>query len=306
MKELIQSVADQGLSMTYYGWICDAGLILSIIYSLYHGKRYGINLWKMVIIVAGAYLGRITLQNGIWAVLQYIRDNNIFGIQTAVNSIVRIFILIPLIMWPFAKIFKYKWGHICDSIAMFLLITSAIAQLGCIFPGCCHGYKFDGGIYNVLTKSYHFPTPIIETVLTLIIIAYLICRTHKRKFVSDGTLYPLMMVLYGIMRCICEMLRDNEKLILGQSAIGIHAIVLFVVGLICLHLIKKRDEMKAKEETLAAIASETAEETTEEETTVAPVKEKVEIKKKRAKNFKKMNKKQKSNKRNKKKRKKKK
>lgn len=294
MEEFIQSVADQGQSMTYYGWICDAGLILSIIYSLYHGKRYGINLWKMVIIIAGAYLGRIAVQNGIWEVLLYIKQNNILGIETAINSIVRTFIFIPLVMWPFAKIFKYKWGHVCDSIAMFLIITSAIAQLGCLFPGCCAGYEVGWGIYNVRTGGYHLPTPIIETVLTLIIIAYLIYRTHKRKFVSDGTLYPLMMVLYGIMRCICEMLRDNEKLILGQSAVGIHAIILFVVGLICLRWIKKRDEKKAKEEALAAAESEATEESNKENTTVVPIEKKST--KEKTKNRKKKNQKQKSKK----------
>ena len=141
MNELIKTIAEQGESMTYYGLVGTIALILSILYSLYHGKRYGINLWKMVIIIAVAYAGRIALQDVIWAVLVYIKNINFLGIQTAVNSIVRIFVFMPLIVWPMAKLFKYKWGHVCDAIAMFLLITSAFAQIGCIFPGCCAGYE---------------------------------------------------------------------------------------------------------------------------------------------------------------------
>ena len=300
MNELIQSVAQQGLSMTYYGWICDAGLILSIIYSLYHGKRYGINLWKMVIIIAGAYVGRVALQSGMWEILEIIEEAHFLGIQSVTNSIVRTFIFIPLIMWPFAKIFKYKWGHVCDSIVMFPLLTSAIAQIACLFTGCCKGYEVGWGIYNIRTEGYHFPTPIIETVLTLIIFSYLVYRTHKRKYVSDGKLYPLMMVMYGIMRFICEMLRDNEKIFLGQSGVGIHAIILFVVGFICLYWIKKRDEKKAKEEALAAAESKATEKSDEENISVDPAKEKAPEEKKKNKNRKKKNKKQKSNKKNKK------
>lgn len=279
MNELIKIIAEQGEAMTYYGLVGDIALILSILYSLYHGKRYGINLWKMVIIIAVAYAGRIALQNVIWGVLQYIKNVHFLGIQTAVNSIVRIFVFMPLIVWPMAKIFKYKWGHVCDAITMFLLITSAIAQIGCIFPGCCAGYEIGFGLYNPITNGYHFPVQIFETVLTLIIIAYLIYHTHKTKFVSDGTLYPIMMVLYGFMRFICELLRDNEKIAFGNSAMGIHALFICVVGLVVLLYMQRRStqaeietkqgEINAAEETTA---TENFGETTDNETDVeAPV-----------------------------------
>lgn len=260
MNELIKIIAVQGESMTYYGLVNDIALILAILYSLYHGKRYGINLWKMVIIIAFAYAGRIVLQNVIWEALLYIKSAHFLGIQTAVNSIVRIFIFMPLVVWPMAKLFKYKWGHVCDAIAMFLLITSAFAQIGCIFPGCCAGYEVGWGLYNPITGGYHFPVQIFETFLTLIIIAYLIYHTHKTKFVSDGTLYPIMMVLYGFMRYICELLRDNEKIVFGNSAMGIHALFMCVVGLVVLYEMKSKrakaavetshDEINATEEAI--------------------------------------------------------
>ena len=306
MNELIKLAYEQGISNDLYSMINTAGIVIAFIYSVFHGKKYGIPIWKMLIIIPLVYGGMSAIQSGIWQILLLIQKKNFLGIITAVNSIVRIFVFIPLFAWPLAKIFKYKWSRVCDSIAMFPLLISGIAQLACIFPGCCAGYEVGWGIYNVRTEGYHFPTPIIETVLTLIIVAYLIYRTHKQKFVSDGKLYPLMMVMYGIMRCICEMLRDNEKIILGQSGVGIHAIILFVVGLICLRWIKKRDEKKAKEEALAAAEGEATEESKEETAPVARTEEEPPKEKKKPKNFKKKNQKQKSKKKNKKKRKKKK
>ena len=244
MNELIKTIAEQGESMTYYGLVGDICLIASVLYSLYHGKRYGINLWKMAIIIAVAHYGRIALQNVIWEVLLYIKNEHFLGIHTAVNSIVRIFVFIPLIVWPMAKIFKYKWGHVCDAIAMYLLIWSAIGQIGCIFPGCCAGYEVGWGLYNPITGGYHFPVQLFETFLTLLIIAYLIYHTHKNKFVSDGTLYPTVMVLYGFMRFICELFRNNEKIVLGCSGMGIHAIFMCVVGVIWMCVLYRKEDKK--------------------------------------------------------------
>lgn len=256
MKELIESAYQQGLSYDLYSWINTAGGGIAFIYSLIHGKKLGINIWKMLIILVAVFFWQTGIQSAIWPILQHIRDTHFLGIDTAVNSIVRTFIFVPIIALPLAKIFKYKFGHICDAIVMLPLLKSAIAQIACIFPGCCRGYECFLGIYNIKTQSYHFPTPILETILTLIIFAYLVHRTIKKKFVPDGTLYPLMMVLYGIMRFICEMLRDNEKIFIGINAIGLHALFMCIVGLIALYLIKKK---KAKEAALALAAEVTTE-----------------------------------------------
>lgn len=262
MKELIESVYQQGLSYDLYSWINTAGAVIAVAYSLFHGKKLEIKLWKMVIILAVVFYWQMGIQSVILPVLQYIRYTHFLGINTAVNSIVRTFVLLPIIALPLAKIFKYKFGHICDAIVMFPLLRSAIAQIACIFPGCCAGYEWEYGIYNVKTGNYHFPTPILETILTLIIFAYLVYRIHKRKYVSDGTLYPLMMILYGIMRFVCEMLRDNEKIVLGQSAMGIHAIFMCLVGLVALYLIKNK---RAKEVALALEVGEITEEDNSEQ-----------------------------------------
>ena len=264
MNELIQFVAEQRQSTTYYNMIGTVGLVIALLYSLFHATKFKIKLWKAFIIIAVVCFGQMGLQSIILPILQYIRYTHFLGINTAVNSIVRTFVFLPIIALPLAKIFKYKFGRVCDAIVMFPLLRSAIAQIACIFPGCCAGYEWEYGIYNIKTEHYHFPTPILETILTLIIFAYLVYRTHKKKYVSDGTLYPLMMVLYGIMRFICEMLRDNEKIFIGINALGLHAIFMCLVGLIVLYLIKKK---KVKAQALEFAVAATAETVADEEQT---------------------------------------
>ena len=240
MNELIKSVAAEWQSMTYYGAICNAGLYIALAYSLFHATKLKIKFWKVIIIVALTYGWQVGLQSAFWPVLQYIRDTHFLGINSAVNSIVRTFVFVPIIAFPLAKIFKYKFGHVCDAIVMLPLLRSAIAQIACLFPGCCRGYKCDWGVYNVQTGQYHFPVQILETVLTLIIFAVLVYYVVKNKFVSDGKLYPMMLMLYGPMRYICELLRDNEKIFLGMSAVGIHALIVCITGLVWICILNRR------------------------------------------------------------------
>lgn len=230
MNALIQEIASQGRAQEIYGLVNDAALIIAVLYSFWHGKKLGVPLWKMFLILLALYFGMGYAQGAIWELLLYIRNNEMFGIQTAVNSIVRVFILVPLIGFVFAKILRLKARLVWDATAMFPLLRSAFAQIACIFTGCCAGQPVGWGLYNKGTGLYHFPVQLLETVLTLIVFIWLMCRLKKHKFQSDGLYMPYMFIGYGIQRFICEALRDNEKLLPLCSAVGIHALLLCAAG----------------------------------------------------------------------------
>ena len=242
ISELIKNAAESGLTETLYFRINDAGLIIALLYSLWHGTKLGIRLWKMLVIMAGVYYGIGYLGNLVWQGVQYVQEINFLGIETATNSIVRLFVLFPLLALPLALILRVKWSTACDAIAMYPLLRSCIGQLACIFTGCCRGLEWAGGIYNVRTESYHFPTPIFETAITAVIVVYLVIRTKKKQFTPDGTLYPLMMILYGIMRFYCELLRENEKIMWGCSAMAFHAVFMCIVGAAWLIICTRKKE----------------------------------------------------------------
>lgn len=240
MSALIQDIFSQGRSLELYGTVCTIGMWVSICYSLYHGWKMGLKIWQIPIVLAVTVLFMSNFQGFIYDYLVMVRDAHFLGIETIVNSIVRVFIFLPLLAVFVAEILRIKWSKVCDAMAMYPLLASGINQLACLFPGCCRGYPCSWGIYNVKIQEYCFPTPILETVLSLGIFAYLVVKSHRKGYVSDGSLYPTMMVLYGAMRFVCELLRDNEKLILGISPVGIHALVLCLSGVAVLFIMKKR------------------------------------------------------------------
>lgn len=242
MNELIQEIAKQGLQDSMYDWIGIAAAGIALLYSLWHGKRLGVSIWKMVIILATVFWGMFFIQSGIWEVVQYVQEIHFLGIETAVNSIVRVMVFLPLPALIPALILRVKWSLACDAIVMYPLIRSCLAQLACLFPGCCRGYEWEFGIYNIKTGSYHFPTQILETVLTLLIFAYLVMHIKGKQYVSDGSLYPRMMILYGIMRFICELLRDNEKILLGIPAVAFHAAFMVIVGAVWMLILSRKKE----------------------------------------------------------------
>lgn len=247
ISELIFKIADSGLTSEMYYGINNAGIVIALLFSLWHCKKLSIPIWKAVILLLGTHFGMNLVGGQVWKLVQYAEEINLFGIETSTNSIVRLFVLHPLIALVFALILRLKGKLTCDAIVMLPLLKSCIGQLACLFPGCCRGLQWQGGIYNIQTETYHFPTPIFETVLTAIIFAYLLYRTIKRNYVSDGTLYPLMMILYGIMRFYCELLRENEKIVFGCSAMALHAVFMCVVGIIWLTICYKKKEIDNEE-----------------------------------------------------------
>ena len=242
MNHLIQEIAKKGTELDIYNAICSVGTYVAVIYSIYHGFRLKVPKLRMLIVLACVAIAMGSIQGTIYDLLWQLKEIQFLGMETTVNSIVRVFIFLPLIAYILAKILRLKWALVCDAIAMYPLVKSGIAQLACIFPGCCRGYLCQWGIYNMKVDALCFPIQILETILTLGIFAFLVIRTKRKNYVSDGTLFPLMMTLYGIMRFICEALRDNEKLFLGISPVGYHALLLFVVGWIALRRIKKKQQ----------------------------------------------------------------
>ena len=247
MNYLIQYVIGHGLHNYMYEWVNTAALVIALLYSFWHGKKLGIPFWKMLIILAVVYFGMGYIGSGIWSVVQYVREVHFLGIETATNSIVRLFVFLPLLALPAALVLRLKWGHVCDAIAMFPLLKSCVGQLACIFPGCCRGYAWEYGIYNVKTHANHFPIQIVETCLTLLVFICLLVILQDKKYTSDGSLYPCMMIMYGIMRFSCELLRDNEKIIFEISAIAIHAILITIVGGVWILILFQKKEKDYEE-----------------------------------------------------------
>lgn len=162
------------------------------------------------------------------------------------NNIVRIFIYVPVIGIPVAKLFKMEQKKSLSLLSFAPLLVHGVSHFGCIFVGCCNGYPCSWGVYNQTYGDYRFPIQPIEALAAVAIVFYLFYRAKKRDYVPDGFEYPVMLVLFGSSRFIFEFFRDNDKMFWGISNLAIHALFMFIVGIIWIFIAKKKSEQNVK------------------------------------------------------------
>ncbi len=149
------------------------------------------------------------------------------------------------IIW-YAHKHKIPWEHLGDSMAPSLILAYGIGRIGCHVAG-----DGDWGIVNTLQKpgwlswlpdklwSYNyphniinegipipgctgehcmqlaqgvFPTPIYETVMALLIFAFL--WSIRKKIKIPGTLFAIYLILNGIERFLIELIRVNNTYVI--------------------------------------------------------------------------------------------
>lgn len=127
------------------------------------------------------------------------------------------------------------------SIPAFVL-GRGLAITGCIFSGCCHGLPVPWGIYSSIAETSTFPTVLLDIVLSCCIVVYLMLLSRKLKFSGNGFVAAQGMLLFGLLRILIDILRDNKKLIWMLTAEGLFGIAYVVAGILLIRAIFIRGE----------------------------------------------------------------
>ena len=219
----MQVFYDLGIANTLY-WACYViGFITIFVFNSIYGKHYGIRPSKSLAFTLISYIIIYA-----WA---YILAWVVNGFEWGHHNAIRVYIWFPLVLLLTGKLFKVDWKTACEYITPSTCIVYGIARLGCNFTGCCYGIAADWGIESVEAGHRVFPVQLCEA-LTALGIAWIMIRlAKKRDYKPDGTLYPLMMILYGETRFLWEFLADNEKVFLHISELALWALLTFVIGL---------------------------------------------------------------------------
>jgi phosphatidylglycerol:prolipoprotein diacylglycerol transferase len=120
--------------------------------------------------------------------------------------------------------------RVADLVTPFIALGLFFGRLGCFLAGCCYGkactlpwaVTFPGGLGDV------HPTQLYESLgaLGISAVLYLVVRPRKR---AHGQVLAAFLVLYGVLRFLLELLRDDERgALLGLSTsqwIGIPLVV---------------------------------------------------------------------------------
>lgn len=225
MNELIRVIYEMGWGKLFYDIFFALGFVSVLCGLIWFGRKLKLPLWKIVVTVLIVYPIVV-----LWMFVMFWMESG-FGTWGG-NNIVRIFVYVPLVGLPVASMLKIDVKKMLSLLSFGPLLVHGISHFGCIFFGCCSGYPCSWGVYNPFYEDYRFPIQPIEALAAVAIVVYLFLRAKKRQYVPDGYEYPLMLVLFGSSRFLFEFLRNSEKLFWGISNLAIHALFMFVVGVI--------------------------------------------------------------------------
>ena len=231
INNFIRFASLTGVSKNLYDIFFALGFVSVLLVIVFYGKKIKLSFKKSVRTVLIVYPLALCLMFFLyWAESGFKHFGG--------NNIVRIFVYIPLIAYPVAKLLKEEWKTLCDLLAFGPIAVHGISHFGCIFVGCCHGYPVSWGVYNPAVQDYLFPIQPIEALAAVTIIIILLIRAKKNNYVPTAETYPLMLVMFGYSRFIFEFFRDNDKILMGCSSLSFHALFMAVVGTIALIVIK--------------------------------------------------------------------
>lgn len=97
-----------------------------------------------------------------------------------------------------------------DIAAPTFILGRSIGIIGCLFTGCCHGFPAEWGIYSYSTGTTVVPTVLFDIFLSIAIVLYLILT--KKKYSASGLVAAKSILLFGVLRYVIDVLRDNDKL----------------------------------------------------------------------------------------------
>ena len=123
-----------------------------------------------------------------------------FGGMSFFGSIILVFLLMPVV----GLLFRLELLQTLDFCAPCVASIISFMRFGCFCAGCCGGIMCTVGTY-----SFRWPTQLIEGFGDLAILMYLLAAEKKGH--CKGRLYPMFLVLYGVLRFFVEFVRETPK-----------------------------------------------------------------------------------------------
>lgn len=233
MNDILEMISGSGLGKTFYDLFFALGFVSVLCGLVWFGKKLEFPLKKVAALVFIVYPLVV-----LWMFIMYWIESGFTS--WGGNNIVRIFVYVPLIGLPVANLLKMERKKALSLLSFAPLLVHGVSHFGCIFTGCCNGYQCSWGIYNPAFGDYRFPIQPIEAFAAVAIVVYLFYRAKRKNYMPDGLEYPIMLVLFGSSRFLFEYLRDNTKMFWGISNLAIHALFMFIVGIIWIIIAKKK------------------------------------------------------------------
>lgn len=107
----------------------------------------------------------------------------------------------PIVYFLYSVIRKIPISRSFDIFTISLISTLFFARINCLISGCCQGILIGN-------TNFRVPTRELELLFYLIFIILTADKIYKNK--TNGYIYPIYMLSYGIFRFIIEFMRESS------------------------------------------------------------------------------------------------
>ncbi len=239
VKEILIYLQGKGMTEYVYFAFHLLSFFVAVPFFIRLGKKMQINplrAFVSLLIICIIFLVLINLIGWVEASLGF----GNFGRKNAVT----IYIWLPLICFAVSKLTKVEQAQLCTLMAPTMPLIQAASRPGCLVAGCCKGFPWQWGIYNIHTKDLRFPMPIVEMLWMLGVVVLVVYLLKRQKYKPVNWLFPLMLVVFGGIQFVSEFFIDNAKIWGSWSLRSFHEMSMVIVGVIWFMKISKDNEKK--------------------------------------------------------------
>ncbi len=145
--------------------------------------------------------------------------------------------IMPLFIYIISKIIKRSAALMFDTLTVCLIFTMICGRINCIIYGCCQGTFFFG--------SHTFLWPVRELEIAFNLVMLFIIAFKVRKENTNGRMFPIYMIAYGIFRFLIEWVRIPEHSTVIHPG-HICAAISAAAGIAVLLAMKKKENQEKK------------------------------------------------------------
>lgn len=194
--------------------------------------RAGISRWKSVPIAL-----IFTIVGVVGTKLLFLLENGRIGGQSFYGAV----FFVPIVAVLVVPMLRIPYGTLLDLCAPAECVMLVIMKVQCIRSGCCSGrLLFTTGEGEAVL----FPSAIVELIVAAVLFAILFCWALKGK--KRGKLYAWYLLLYGCMRFVLNILREEwvtKEMLLPFG--NIWSLVAIVVAVIVLLVVGKKNKQRS-------------------------------------------------------------
>ena len=141
--------------------------------------------------------------------------------------------LVPVLLFPTAKILKVRYGDLLDISAPAGCVMLALLKVKCFKDGCCYGR-----IFKLSSGPFWFPSQKVEGLAGVVLTVILLILIRRKK--SRGVIYCWYLILYGSIRFVLNLFRETTPWIGPLPAGNFWSLVALVLGITVMIIVRER------------------------------------------------------------------